>query len=166
MQCDLPLGLPHHLFGTAFPAVLSVQKSSYFTAILPWSPSCHICVTQRFKGALSREWRLGAGRGEAVGPSQGHKAMRSTTGLWFRSLYPRSSPGSVPVVSPGLLPMSQQAACSTHSPVGWFQSHQLSLSSQAETSVFTGASGGVCMCRVLLFHLVHGRRCLSRAPTG
>ena len=33
-------------------------------------------------------------------------------------------------------------------PVGWFQNHQPQLLSQAEMSVFTGASGGVCMCRV------------------
>lgn len=51
-------------------------------------------------------------------------------------------------------------------PVGWFQNHQLQLLSQAEMSVFTGASGGVCMCCVLLFHLVHGKYCTSRALTG
>lgn len=149
-----------------------MQKSSQFTAVLPWSPSCHICVKQRFKGLLeqrSEAWgQGGVGRGGAVSPSQSLVCHEDHG--WTLPLKPLaqelSGLSACRAGSPGLLPVSRQAA---HSAVfaSWLvPAPSASLCSQAETAVFTGASGGVCMCRVLLFHLVHGKRCISRAPTG
>lgn len=104
------------------------------------------------------------------GASQGYTAKQryTRTLVWF--LRPRSSWGLTWNICPwlprtlsNLLAGRLLCICM---PVGWFQNHQPQLLSQAEMSVFTGASGGVCMCHILLFHLVHGRRCISRAPTG
>lgn len=111
MQCDFPPGLHvticvwRSLSCSAHSAEIKPVYS--YPTVLESFPS-HLHETEL------RGWRCGAGRGGVVRPSQSHTAMRTTTGLWFGSLYPRSSPDSVPVGlgSPGILPMSQQAACS------------------------------------------------------
>lgn len=83
VQCDFPLGLPHHLCLAQPFLQCSVQKSSRFTAILPRKsfPS-HLCETD-LRDSWNRERRLGAGRGGAGRPSQSHTAMRNMSGLWF-----------------------------------------------------------------------------------
>lgn len=78
---------------------------------------------------------------------------------------PEAPPEHVPS-SPGLLTILAGGLLYSYLPVARFQSHQQCSPVKQKCLVFTGASGGVFMCRVLLFHLVHGRHFICRAPTG